>query len=77
MAINITTKELDLATIIDSPDSNTTYIGDAKIGSAKTDAVWQIMKIVKSGTEVEVQLANGNLRYNSIWNDRTSLVYRL
>ena len=75
MAINITQKEVETLTLIDSVDADTTYVGEAKLGAATSDAVWQILKITKSGTVTSILSANGNLRFNNKWTERTSRSY--
>lgn len=61
--------------IIDEYDSNTTYIGYAGFGAITSDAVWQIKKIVKNGTVTTISWADGDDRYDNIWNNRTALTY--
>lgn len=63
------------ATFIDEYDSTTTYIGKAKIGADGGDAVWQIRKIFVNGTVTQVLWADGDNRYNNIWDNRTILSY--
>ena len=58
---------------IDQPTSSTTYIGKANIGSATTQAVWQIRKYDKNGTETTLYWADSNTYFDNIWDDRTSL----
>lgn len=75
MSININTREVETLTKIDSADANTTYIGEAKIGSSESSAVWQITKILKSGNVTSILSANSNLRFNNAWTDRATLTY--
>jgi hypothetical protein len=75
MATKILTKEVDTLTHIDSVDANTTYIGEAKLGASTSDAVWQILKIVKVGTVTSILSADSDLRFNNVFDDRTSLTY--
>lgn len=56
--------------------NNPIYIGKAKRGSSKADAVWQIKKLTYAGTNVtDVQYPSGDDSYNQIWNNRASLTY--
>jgi hypothetical protein len=61
--------------IIDEYDNNTTYIGYAGFGAVTSDAAWQIKKIVKNGTVTTITWADGDDRYDNIWNNRTALTY--
>jgi hypothetical protein len=62
-------------TLIDQVDSNTTYIGVGKTGEATSSAVWQIRKLLTSGTVTTIKYANGSDAYNQIWDNRSSLSY--
>lgn len=56
--------------------SNVTYIGKAKIGSATSSTVWQIMKVDETTTDVTViTWADGNDNFDNIWDNRASLSY--
>ena len=75
MAIEISRIDVETTTKIDTVDTNTTYVGEAKLEASTADAFWQILKITKSGTETSVLSANGNLRFNNKWTERASLSY--
>lgn len=60
---------------IDEVDSSTTYIGKAFPGSATTDALWQIKRIVVNGTVTSITYAGGDDAFNQVWDDRASLSY--
>jgi hypothetical protein len=64
-----------LTTRIDEVDANTTYIGRAAIGSATSSAVWRIKKIVVSGTVTSILWADGDMNFDNIWDNRTTLTY--
>ena len=61
--------------IIDSPDSNTTYICKAKLGALSSAAVWQIQKLTVSGTATTFRWADGDDNYDNVADNRTSLSY--
>lgn len=61
--------------IIDEYDSSTTYVGYAALGASTASAVWQIKKIVKNGTVTTFTFADGDDRYDNIWDNRTALTY--
>lgn len=62
-------------TAIDEASGNLTYLGFAKLGVATSEAKWQILRIQKTGAVTLIQYADGDTRYNNIWDDRASLTY--
>jgi hypothetical protein len=58
----------------DSGDANVQYIGKADIGSATSEAVWQIKK-VNSTTGSVITFADGNNNYDNVFDNRESLSY--
>ena len=76
--IQTTTQSPKLVTLIDEAQTtptNITYVGKAKLGTATSDAGWQILRIERSSTITAIQYANGSTRYNQVWDDRASLSY--
>lgn len=63
-------------TLIDEVSSTVTYIGKAKLGTAGSDAFWQIRKIQKVGTVTSIQYADGDRQFDNVWNSRASLTYQ-
>jgi hypothetical protein len=51
------------------------YIGKATSGSSDASSVWQIKRIVFSGTTTDTTWANGSTTFNNIWNNRAALSY--
>ena len=53
------------------------YVGYAEPGSADASAVWQIQKLVyDSNNKIStVRYADGDLKFNNIWDNRASLSY--
>lgn len=62
-------------TAIDEVNANLTYIGFAKLGTATSDGFWQIFRIQKIGSQTLIQYADGNTRYDNVWDNRASLTY--
>jgi len=62
-------------TQIDEASTTVTYVGEAKIASSTSSAVWQIIKIEKSGNVTSIKYADGDKRYNNVWDNRASLSY--
>lgn len=73
--VTTTTSSPTRLTAIDEASGNLTYLGFAKLGSATSDPVWQILRIQKTGSTTLIQYADGDTRYNNIWDDRASLTY--
>lgn len=76
--VQTTNQTPQAVTLIDEAQSvptNITYIGKAKLGTATSDAGWQILRIERSSTITTIQFANGSPRYNQIWDNRSSLTY--
>lgn len=61
--------------IVDQPNSTTTYIGIAAPGSSTGSSVWQIKRILVSGTQTFIEFSGGNLDFNKKWDDRATLSY--
>lgn len=61
--------------VVDEYDSTTTYVGEAAVASNVADAVWRIKKIFVNGTVTTITWADGNDRYDNIWNNRTVISY--
>lgn len=55
--------------------STTYYVGRALVGTAESSALWQIKKIVDSSGDVTITYADGDSRYDNIWDNRLSLTY--
>lgn len=70
-----TTRGVEEKSLIDKVDSNTTYVGTGKMGAVSSDAVWQIIKISVSGTVTTIAYANGDDKYDNVWDDRASISY--
>ncbi len=63
------------ATQVDQPDSATTYVGKAAIGSGNGSAVWQIQKLVVTGTVTTATWADSDSNFDNVWTNRASLSY--
>lgn len=57
--------------------NNPIYLGRALIGSAKSQAVWQIRKLTFDGANnvTDIRFANGSQEFNQKWDDRAALNY--
>jgi hypothetical protein len=70
----ISTTSEDYAQRVDDLDT-TIYIGKAALGVINSSALWQIKRIVFSGTVATTQWANGNANYTNTWDARASYTY--
>jgi len=52
-----------------------TYVGYANPSAGQSEAVWKIKRLLTTGTVLAVEFADGNARYDNVWNDRASLSY--
>lgn len=59
----------------DDATSTVTYIGKAYVGASDSDNVWQIQRIEVVGTENVIKWADGNTKFDNVWDDRASLSY--
>lgn len=73
--INTANSAPERTTVIEEVNTNLTYIGIAKFGSSESAGVWQIRKIEKVGAVTHIQYADGNRRFDNVWDDRASLSY--
>lgn len=71
------TKKAERTKKIDIYSDTTTYVGEAKIGagSSGASAIWKIKRIFTNGTVTTVAYADGNTRYDNIWDNRTTITY--
>jgi hypothetical protein len=53
---------------------NTTYVGEAAVGSLPSQAVWRISRIVSAGNATTVFYASSGL-FDQIWDNRAGLIY--
>lgn len=58
----------------DEVDANTAYLGQAAIDSNIAEPVWQIKRLDFT-TGVVVQWADGDDRFDNVWNDRATITY--
>ena len=53
-------------------DATYTYVGEAAVGAAESDAVWRIQRVDSSGN---VTWADGNANFDNVWVNYASLTY--
>ncbi len=62
-------------TRIDEVSATVTYVGKTLPGNLTSASTWQIQKISIVGTETIVDFAEGNSKFDKIWDNRLSLSY--
>jgi len=78
MANNVIIKgdqEASLSVVVDAPDANTTYVGEAYPGADTTAALWRVKRISVSGNVTSIEFADGNTQFDNVWDDRAILTY--
>lgn len=57
--------------------NNLVYYGSAPVGTATSDAGWQIVNLAYDGSNnlVSYLYANGSSQYDQVWDDRAGLSY--
>lgn len=71
---SVATQENQFATRLDDTNSPILYIGKSIAGSSTSSAVWQIAKLDTTSGLVKTW-ADGDVNFNNIWDNRTSLTY--
>lgn len=61
--------------VLDKISDTLSYVGKAAPNSDTADPVWQVRKIETVGSVLSVLYAEGNDRFDNIWDDRASLSY--
>ena len=61
--------------LIDQADSDTLYIGWARIGSGTDESVWQIRRLETVGTVKTYGWADGNDNFDNEWDERATYTY--
>lgn len=63
--------------IIKDASAGTTYYGYAlSLGADQTLPIWRIRKEIVTGNVTVVTYADGNGKYDNVWNNRASLTYK-
>jgi len=80
MPTTYTSEEKDDGSYIKSIDydasGNVVYYGVTTSGTAKSAAKWQIKKFSYTSNDLtDIQWADGNTKFDNVWDDRASLSY--
>jgi hypothetical protein len=56
----------------DRVNANLSYFGRTKISPVNSTAMWQIRRVIKSGTNIETEYASLSKEFDKVWNSRTT-----
>ena len=73
-AVNILSNPVAIRYSVNSTDLKISYIGMAAVGTLGSAASWQIQEI-DTTSGVIIKLADGDSKYNNVWDNRESLTY--
>lgn len=59
----------------DVASGTVTYVGESEPGTATSAAGWRIQRKTTSGSLTKVEWADGNGRFDNVWDNRASLNY--
>lgn len=62
-------------TLLDEVSDTLSYVGKANPNSGTNSAVWQIKRIQTTGQVLAVEFADGDAKFDNIWDNRASLTY--
>jgi len=71
----ITTTDSAYITFLDEAGGGVTYVGKAAPRSLTASPVWQIRRITATDGDLAVEFADGDDRFDNIWDARASLGY--
>lgn len=60
---------------VNSVDSTITYVGKAAMSSLSSSSVWQIKRLTETGSNLDIEWADGDAFYDNIWDNREALSY--
>lgn len=68
-------QDVPLKQIIDAASATATYIGETLPGTATSSALWRIKKIDETSNPTTILFADGNDKFDNVWDNRASLSY--
>jgi hypothetical protein len=73
--ISVNSFDTSFSIKLDTVSSTLLYVGEGALNSISSEPVWRIRKIETIGTVMSVLWADGNQRFDNVWDNRTSLSY--
>ncbi len=75
MSVSITSViDTQYTVLLDEVSATLSYIGEAAPKSSTSGAVWRIRRL-DTTSGVEMLYADGDTRFDNVWDDRASLTY--
>jgi hypothetical protein len=72
---NIFAKQEEPSIIDDTGVGGITYVGFAVNGTPTSAPRWKVKKITEVGTITTIEYADGDSKFDNIWDDRATLTY--
>lgn len=63
------------ASYIDEVSSSLSYIAEGPVSGDTSQPIWQIRRVQTTSNVTSTQYADGDLKFDNIWDDRASLNY--
>ena len=78
MGQRVEIQEFYVETADHSTDSNTSFVGKANVNSDGDTSrpIWQITKFTETGSAFSKTYADGDIKFDNIWDNRESLTYK-
>ena len=73
--LNIFSKTEEPTIVDDTGVGGVIYVGFSEFGSDTSMPKWKIKKVTEVGTITTIQYADGNTKFDNIWDDRATLTY--
>ena len=73
--MKIAPEEKNYKDLVDVVSSSLIYLGKAEPGTTTNDNFWQIFRKQKTGTVWFTEMADGNEKFDNVWDNRASLSY--
>jgi hypothetical protein len=71
----ITSTDSAYITFLDEAGGGVTYVGKASPRSSTSSPVWQVRRLTSTDTTLAVEYADGDDKFDNVWDSRTSLSY--
>jgi hypothetical protein len=72
---SVEVRSMPIKIIIDEFSDQTTYIGEAAVGTSESASSWRIKRLTLANTITTIEWASGNALFNKKWIDRDILTY--
>lgn len=73
--LDITADQEEPSKIDDTGVGGITYVGYAPAGTDPAAPKWRIKRITDATPLIDIEKADGDKKYDNVWNDRATLTY--